>query len=62
MVDEPNATQEAWAIAIGRAKSSVNSRLYKLKSEKLVDVMLGKWTVTPKGRKGLDLRVIKNDE
>ena len=62
MVDEPNATQEARAIAIGRAKSSVNSRLYKLKSEKLVDVMLGKWTVTPKGRKGLDLRVIKNDE
>lgn len=51
MIAEPNGTQQQWADAIGRAKSKVNSRLQRLKGEKLVDVMLGRWTVTPKGRK-----------
>ena len=63
MIEEPGSTQQAWANAIGRAQSRVNSRLYKLKAEKLVEVTLGKWIVTKKGRKAaLDLHVVQNSE
>ena len=50
MMAEPNASQKQWADAIGRAKSSINARLQRLKREKLADVALGKWNVTAKGR------------
>jgi hypothetical protein len=49
----PEGKQAEWAAAIGRDKSGVNRRLTKLKGEKLVDAVLGKWTVTPKGEKAL---------
>ena len=51
MIAEPNASQRDWATATGRSKGRVNSHLQKLRGEKLVEVMLGKWTVTAKGRK-----------
>ena len=54
MLAEPGATQQQWADAIGRAKSKVNARLQRLKGEKLVDVALGRWTVTTKGRKSVE--------
>jgi hypothetical protein len=50
MLGEPNGSQKQWAEVIGRAKSSINVRLQRLKREKLVDVALGKWNVTAKGR------------
>ncbi len=54
MIAEPGATQQQWADAIGRAKSKVNARLQRLKAERLVDVALGRWTVTTKGRKSVE--------
>jgi hypothetical protein len=60
MIAEPNATQQAWADAIGRAKSRVNRRLQKLRVERLVEETLGKWVVTTKGRKAaLDLQIVE---
>jgi hypothetical protein len=50
MIADPAGTQQQWAQAIGRAKSSINARLQRLKGEKLVDAALGKWNVTAKGR------------
>jgi hypothetical protein len=38
---------------IAADKSNVNRRLQKLKGEKLVDVTLGLWAITPKGEKAL---------
>jgi AAA domain len=54
MIADPNGTQDNWAAAIDRAKSSVNSRLQTLKRDKLVDELLGKWNVTAKGRKAAE--------
>jgi hypothetical protein len=54
MIADPGATQQQWAQTIGRAKSKVNARLQRLKGEKLVDVALGRWTVTAKGRKSVE--------
>jgi hypothetical protein len=51
---EPDATQQAWAITIGKSKTLVNKKLQKLKSEKLVDVVLGKWSLTDRGRKAAE--------
>jgi hypothetical protein len=53
MKDSPEAKQADWAAAIGRDKANVNRRLNKLKGEKLVADVLGKWTLTPKGEKAL---------
>ena len=53
MIAEPNATQQAWAIAIGRARGRVNAHLKKLRAEKLAQVSLGKWIVTAKGRRAV---------
>jgi hypothetical protein len=50
----PSGSQQVWAEAIWRAKSSVNGKLQKLKTEGLVNAVLGKWTVTPKGIKALE--------
>jgi hypothetical protein len=54
MIAEPGATQQQWAQVIGRAKSLVNKKLQRLRGEKLVDETLGKWTVTPKGKKAVE--------
>jgi hypothetical protein len=49
---DPDGTQAEWAKAIGRAKSSVNAKLQKLKQLKLVEESLsGKWRLTSKGSK-----------
>jgi hypothetical protein len=55
MLAEPAGTQQSWAEAIGRAKGRVNAKLQKLKAESFVADYLGKWTVTPKGRKALEI-------
>jgi hypothetical protein len=52
--DNPRGTQEEWGIAIGRAKSRVNSKLHKLAKQKLVETTLGKWSMTPKGLKAIE--------
>jgi hypothetical protein len=54
MLAEPGASQMAWAVAIGKSKGLVNRKLQKLKSEKLVDVVLGKWSLTERGRKAAE--------
>ena len=50
MIAEPGATQQQWALTIGRAKSSLNGRLQRLAKEKMVEKQLGKWSVTAKGQ------------
>lgn len=54
MIAEPSATQQEWAAAIGRSKGLVNRKLQRLRGDKLVDETLGKWTVTPKGKKAVE--------
>lgn len=51
MIANPAGTQADWGTAVGRVKSNVFNRLQRLKREKLVDVALGRWSVTTKGRK-----------
>jgi len=52
--DNPSGSQADWAGAIGiKNKSGVNRRLQSLKSEKLADVVLGRWFITPRGEKAL---------
>jgi hypothetical protein len=51
---EPNGSQLDWANAIQRAKSLVNKRLKKLEGEKMVEVSLGKWSLTRKGNNALE--------
>ena len=53
MIASPNGSQQEWAERIGGSKSTVNRNLGKLRDEKLVEEMLGRWTVTPKGRKAI---------
>ena len=54
MLANPAGTQTDWGQTIGRtAKSSVNGRLQRLKKEKLVDVTLGTWSLTPAGKKAI---------
>jgi hypothetical protein len=55
IIAEPHATQEKWGKAIGRDKSRVNRKLQQLRQRKLVDEGLGKWRVTPKGIKEVNL-------
>jgi hypothetical protein len=50
MAKNPNGTQHQWAEAIGCAKSTVNSRLQRLKSGGAVENRDGKWSITRKGR------------
>ena len=54
MIVDPSGTQQAWANEIGRAKNRVNAKLQKLKREGFVVATLGKWSITPKGRKALE--------
>jgi hypothetical protein len=54
IIEDPKGSQRDWAAKIGRAHSNVNGRLQRLADEKLVEQVLGKWTVTAKGQKALD--------
>jgi hypothetical protein len=51
MLENPGGTIRDWSTAIGRSVSTVHGKLLALKREKLVEDILGKWTLTPKGRK-----------
>ena len=54
MAAEPSASQATWAATIGCSKSTVNGALQGLKSERLAEATLGKWSLTPKGKNALD--------
>lgn len=54
MIENPAGTQQEWGQAIGRAKSNVYGRLQRLRRDKLVEVNVGKWSITPKGRKAAE--------
>jgi hypothetical protein len=54
MLANRNATQRELAKKVGtKSVGSINKRLQSLKREKLVEVTLGKWTVTLKGQKAV---------
>ncbi len=54
MATNAAGSQSEWAEVIGvKHKGSVNKRLQRLKTEKLVENVLGKWVVTAKGKKAL---------
>jgi len=55
MIERPDAGQRAWAADIrAKSHSTVNRRLHLLKRDKLVKETLGKWAVTPEGRRAAD--------
>ncbi|WP_034996695.1 AAA family ATPase [Beijerinckia mobilis] len=51
MAENPGGSQREWAAAIGRAVGLVNKNLQKLKDQRLVEDVLGKWKLTAKGEK-----------
>lgn len=53
MRDNPQATVDELGKVIGRAKSSVTSRLQRLARQKLVEKLLKRWCLTSKGAKAL---------
>lgn len=55
MLDNPQATVDELGKLIGRAKSSVSSRLNRLSRQKLVEKSLKRWCLTSKGAKALKL-------
>lgn len=54
MQASPKANQRQWAHTVGCQVSVINRRLQKLKGEKLVEVAIGKWSLTPRGEKELE--------
>jgi energy-coupling factor transporter ATP-binding protein EcfA2 len=54
MLDAPSGTQAEWGLAISRTKARVSMRLRRLKTEKLVEDLAGKSTVTAKGKRAVD--------
>jgi hypothetical protein len=51
--DNPTGTQRDWAKAIGKSLGALNRRLQRLKEAKLLEGLLGKWTITPKGQQAI---------
>lgn len=51
MCRDPAGTIRSWGEAAGLPKSQVGRRLQKLKSERLVECIAGKWAITQKGAK-----------
>ena len=51
--DNPTGTQRDWATAIGKPVSNLNRRLQRLKEAKLLESLLGRWTITPKGQQAI---------
>jgi len=57
MRDNPNGTQAECGAAIGlNNKGSVNKRLQRLKTQKLVFSLIGHWKITAKGEKSAHAR------
>lgn len=54
MIPGPGRSIRAWATASGLSKSAVHRALSKLATERMVQKSLGKWTITPAGRKAVD--------
>ncbi len=54
MQAEPKATQRRWAEMIGRSPSVINGKIQKLRSEKLIEEVLGTWSVTQKGERKVE--------
>jgi AAA domain len=53
MITNHNATQRDLAIAVGCSGSSINRNLKALRADKLVEQILDKWIVTPRGKKAI---------
>ena len=53
MVADPKGSIRAWEAASGIRRATLSDRLKSLEREKLVEKTLGKWSVTPKGRKAV---------
>ena len=51
MLADPKGSQSQWGAAVGRTKSVVNDKLQRLKADRLVEVVMGHWSVTSKGSK-----------
>ena len=51
MMADPKGSQSQWGATVGRTKSVVNDKLQKLKGDRLVEVVMGHWSVTAKGEK-----------
>lgn len=49
MLADPKGSQSQWGTAVGRTKSVINVKLQRLKADKLVEVVMGHWSVTAKG-------------
>lgn len=60
MLDNQQATVDELGKVIGRAKSSVSSRLNRLSKQKLVEKSLNRWCITSKGVKALKVEQIKD--
>lgn len=54
MIDAPAGTQADWAARVGISQSGIAKCLVGLRQEKLVDNVLRRWVVTPKGRKAAE--------
>jgi hypothetical protein len=53
VINEPGATIREYVVATGIARSTVDRKLKQLAKIKLVEQVLDKWMVTPKGRKAV---------
>jgi DNA-binding IclR family transcriptional regulator len=51
MYANPAGKQENWAATVGCSKSTINRTLQKLKGERLVKSITGKWRLTVAGEK-----------
>ena len=61
MIENPKGKQRTWAMAIGKAQSSVERLLARLDKRKFVEQPFkGKWIVTEKGRKTSQSQVRSN--
>ncbi|MCW2317636.1 hypothetical protein M2322_003200 [Rhodoblastus acidophilus] len=51
MLEKPGASISDLGAAIGKSKGAVHRKLVDLKKEGLVETVLGKWTLAPKGKR-----------
>jgi len=50
---DPKGTQHQWAMALRKDKSTVSRAVAKLKREKFLEQLVGKWKLTAKGKRAL---------
>jgi AAA domain len=62
ILSEPNGTQRQWAMALNKGVGAVTRTLDKLKSQKLVEDLAGKWRVTAKGKRAILAGTNSEDE